>query len=239
MKGAARLADAFQQRLPAGVEAAYMTSWRPDANDGSQTPDRDVLEAFRDPKSGLDVLVNVDMLTEGVDLPITRTVFLARPTSSEILMRQMIGRALRGPAAGGNREAFIVSFEDQWSQFRDVLSPMDLLADLLPQETVPVPPGRPAPQQTGLPAESWEAILALSRAIRASVADPDVDVFEAVPHGMYAMEWTVEGEVVRHVVHAYEHQQACWDALFGVVFGSTADALKHLDSQATQRRLLW
>jgi len=39
-------------------------------------------------------------LTEGFDAPKTRTVFIARPTRSEALLSQMIGRALRGPLAG-------------------------------------------------------------------------------------------------------------------------------------------
>ena len=62
----------------------------------------------------INVLINVNILTEGVDLPQTKTVFLARPTVSSILMTQMIGRALRGEKAGGTAEAYIVSFVDNW-----------------------------------------------------------------------------------------------------------------------------
>ncbi len=70
------------------------------------------IEAF---KCGeLDVLVNVRLLTEGTDLPKARTVFLTRPTHSPVLLTQMIGRALRGPAFGGTRTARIVSFIDDW-----------------------------------------------------------------------------------------------------------------------------
>lgn len=64
----------------------------------------------------LDVIINVNILTEGVDLPKTQTVFLARPTVSTILMTQMIGRALRGTAAGGTEKAYIVSFVDEWNE---------------------------------------------------------------------------------------------------------------------------
>jgi len=60
------------------------------------------------------VLVNVNILTEGTDLPSVQTVFLARPTTSTILMTQMIGRALRGEKAGGTATAYIVSFVDHW-----------------------------------------------------------------------------------------------------------------------------
>lgn len=60
------------------------------------------------------VLINVNILTEGVDLPQTQSVFLTRPTTSATLMTQMIGRALRGSRAGGTDEAYIVSFIDDW-----------------------------------------------------------------------------------------------------------------------------
>lgn len=72
------------------------------------------LQKFKDGE--LQVLVNVNILTEGVDLPQIKTVFLARPTVSTILMTQMIGRALRGTAAGGTAEAYIVSFIDNWNE---------------------------------------------------------------------------------------------------------------------------
>ena len=62
----------------------------------------------------IEVLINVNILTEGVDLPNIQTVFLTRPTISTILMTQMIGRALRGEKAGGTKEAYIVSFVDDW-----------------------------------------------------------------------------------------------------------------------------
>lgn len=67
-------------------------------------------------KSGeIDVLINVNILTEGVDLPQTKTIFLARPTISKTLMTQMIGRGLRGEKSGGTKEAYIVSFIDDWN----------------------------------------------------------------------------------------------------------------------------
>ena len=63
------------------------------------------------------ILINVEMLTEGVDIPMTQTVFLVRPTRSDALLSQMIGRAPRGPRAGGTREAHLVTFVDTWKQF--------------------------------------------------------------------------------------------------------------------------
>ena len=72
------------------------------------------------------VLVSVGMLTEGVDVPDARTAFLARPTTSRILMRQMIGRVLRGEQAGGDGTAHIVYFRDHWLNFDDALEPGEL-----------------------------------------------------------------------------------------------------------------
>lgn len=50
------------------------------------------LQKFRDGE--LDVLLNVRMLTEGTDVPDVKTVFLTRGTTSQILLTQMVGRAL-------------------------------------------------------------------------------------------------------------------------------------------------
>ena len=41
------------------------------------------------------MLINVRMLTEGTDVPDLQTVFLTRQTTSQILMTQMVGRAMR------------------------------------------------------------------------------------------------------------------------------------------------
>ena len=101
----------------AGVAADYVISSVKDAVTGvtvSREDNERKLQNYRDGK--LQVLINVNILTEGVDLPQTKTVFLARPTVSKILMTQMVGRALRGTAAGGTSEAYIVSFVDQWNE---------------------------------------------------------------------------------------------------------------------------
>ena len=74
----------------------------------------EVLERFKNGE--LDVLINVQMLTEGIDVPDAQTVFLTRQTTSKILLKQMVGRALRGPKFGGTDDAYIVSFIDNWQQ---------------------------------------------------------------------------------------------------------------------------
>lgn len=77
----------------------------------------EVMKGFRADK--YDVVVNVKMLTEGVDVPAVKTVMITRQTTSNILLTQMIGRALRGKKAGGGEDkdyANIVFFHDTWKR---------------------------------------------------------------------------------------------------------------------------
>lgn len=85
------------------------------------------IERFR--KGELEVLINVNILTEGTDLPNVQSVFLARPTISTILMTQMIGRGLRGELAGGTKEAYIVSFIDDWKDKVSWINPEKLIIE--------------------------------------------------------------------------------------------------------------
>ena len=52
-----------------------------------------IVEDFKNGK--IDVLCNVQVFTEGTDVPNIDSVFLARPTKSRLLLVQMIGRGLR------------------------------------------------------------------------------------------------------------------------------------------------
>lgn len=85
------------------------------------------LKSYKEGK--LDVLINVNILTEGTDLPNVQTVFLTRPTISSTLMTQMIGRALRGSKAGGTEKAYIVSFVDNWKDKVSWVNPKKLIDD--------------------------------------------------------------------------------------------------------------
>ena len=60
------------------------------------------------------VLVCVDMIAEGVDLPTADLLVMTRWTSSERLFWQMIGRGLRGPDIGGSKHVEIVTYEMQF-----------------------------------------------------------------------------------------------------------------------------
>jgi superfamily II DNA or RNA helicase len=99
----------------AGIKSEYVLSAIRDKVTGvtiSSKENKEKIERFRNKE--FDVLINVNILTEGVDVPNVQSVFLARPTISPILMTQMIGRGLRGEKAGGTKEAYIVSFIDDW-----------------------------------------------------------------------------------------------------------------------------
>lgn len=103
-----------------GVSAGVIHSQMADSRGG-------VLGEFQ-ATDGTDVLVSVGMLHEGIDVPGARTAFLARPTASRILLQQMIGRVLRGPAAGGDPIAHLVHFKDDWRNFNDVLEPPEVIS---------------------------------------------------------------------------------------------------------------
>lgn len=52
-----------------------------------------IISSFREKK--IDILVNVEMATTGIDFDFLDTIFLLRPTSSPVLFLQMIGRGTR------------------------------------------------------------------------------------------------------------------------------------------------
>ena len=73
---------------------------------------RETLKHFRSDDRKHMVMFNYGVLTAGFDAPRTRCVIVARPTTSLVLYSQMVGRALRGPRAGGNATAEILTVAD-------------------------------------------------------------------------------------------------------------------------------
>lgn len=67
---------------------------------------------FKEVSAGSRVIINYGVLTTGFDAPQTSAALIARPTKSLVLFSQMVGRALRGPKAGGNAAAEIVTVVD-------------------------------------------------------------------------------------------------------------------------------
>lgn len=114
----------------AGVKSDYVLSSIKDIATGvtlSSKDNKNKIEQFR--KGEIEVLINVNILTEGTDVPNVQSVFLARPTISSILMTQMIGRGLRGPKAGGTKDAYIVSFIDEWQNKISWVNPEKLFIE--------------------------------------------------------------------------------------------------------------
>ena len=90
-----------------------------------------IIERFKNSnrKDGIDVLININILTEGSDIPNIQTVFLTRPTSSDVLLMQMVGRGMRGVGCGGTETVNIVDFCDKWSSITRWMSPKFILGE--------------------------------------------------------------------------------------------------------------
>lgn len=71
-----------------------------------------VIRGFKSNSGEVRILCNYGVLTTGFDAPRTSAAIVARPTKSLVLYSQMVGRATRGPKAGGNAEAKIVTVVD-------------------------------------------------------------------------------------------------------------------------------
>jgi superfamily II DNA or RNA helicase len=71
-----------------------------------------ILEAFKDDVDEPRIVCNFGVLTTGFDAPQTSAALIARPTTSLVLYSQMVGRAIRGRKAGGNKAAEIVTVVD-------------------------------------------------------------------------------------------------------------------------------
>ena len=68
---------------------------------------------IRDFKEGkIEFLCNYGVLTTGFDAPKVECIALCRPTTSEVLYEQIIGRGLRGPKFGGTQKCTIIDFAD-------------------------------------------------------------------------------------------------------------------------------
>ena len=113
-----------------GIKSDYVVAKIVDEKTGatiSTKENSEKIKRFR--AKELEVLINVEILAEGTDLPNVQTVFLTRPTTSTILMTQMIGRSLRGRSAGGTEKAYVVSFIDNWEDKINWVNPEKLIVE--------------------------------------------------------------------------------------------------------------
>ena len=97
------LAAAF---LALGIDGRVVTGKTPPA-----ARERSI-KAFRQASSHPMILCNFGVLTTGFDAPNTSAAIIARPTRSLVLFSQMVGRATRGPKAGGNETCEITTVVD-------------------------------------------------------------------------------------------------------------------------------
>ena len=58
------------------------------------------------------MIFNYGVLSTGFDAPGTEAILITRPTTSPIIYSQMLGRGLRGPKFGGNKECLLIDLKD-------------------------------------------------------------------------------------------------------------------------------
>ena len=231
----------------AGIRAEYIVSSIKDMGTGvtisAKENDRK-LEAFR--SGDVEVLVNVNILTEGVDLPMTKTVFLARPTVSTILMTQMIGRALRGEKAGGTNIAYIVSFVDNWNEHIAWVSPDTIFvgdSEWPPKDS----PEYKKQQIRWIAISKIEEFAALLNDAIDTTQLEAVSFWERIPVGMYAFQYINEEGVdfsyqvmvYNSTKDAYEEMMQALPVLFEGIHTDdeylSDDALNKLEAECKKR----
>lgn len=188
------LAHEFEQQgASVGLTADYVDSARGDS--------AEVMEKFQG-RPEPEVLVNVEMLTEGFDAPKTQTVFIVRPTQSEALLSQMVGRALRGLKAGGTEIAYLVTFVDTWKLFH----PFDTEYVVNASEVGELPMlGPSAPRH--LIAISHQLVLEAYKLLKSNVKGDFVGVYQCLPQSWRVWEREFEsGEVQTRSVLVFDNQ---------------------------------
>ena len=160
-----------------GVVCDYIHSGRPE--------NARIIQLFKD--SELDVLVNVNIMTEGSDVPDIQTVMLTRPTQSEGFLMQMIGRGMRGINIKGTKTVNIVDFHDQWDTFSKWLNPRWLFPQIeatthTPPEPAKVSDNAEDTQTVAIPRELIDEVY---RAI--AVGNASIDVNTSLPVSWYAL----------------------------------------------------
>ena len=216
-----------------GITSDYVVSDVKDAVTGVTLSSKDNAEKIQKFRDGeLNVLINVNILTEGTDLPKVQTVFLTRPTKSTILMTQMIGRALRGVKAGGTKDCYIVSFVDDWHNRIAWVNPERLFIDENADFALHDP-------ETRKMAMRLVAIQKIEEF--AAIADGTLDerlaqlnFIERIPVGLYKFSYLVpieddEDEVINGDVLVYDCMQNAYKELLAWLPGAN---LQNVDAAA-------
>ena len=222
----------------AGVRADFVVSEVRDLATGVTISDEENALKLQQFRSGeLDVLVNVNILTEGTDLPKVQSVFLARPTKSTILMTQMIGRALRGEKAGGTKDAYIVSFIDDWQDKIAWVNPERLFID----ENVDFSEQNRETSKMAMRLVSISKLEEFARIANGTIDETlsDLPFIDRIPMGIYKFSYLLDGDGEDEVekscdVLVYDCMKEAYQALIGWL--PTADltneeaAAEHVDA---------
>jgi DNA repair protein RadD len=91
-----------ERQVPAGVVSGQTR----------EATRRRMIDRFR--RGELRVLCNCEVLTTGFDAPKVSHVVMARPTVSQVLYEQMVGRGLRGRLFGGTDTCVILDCQDDY-----------------------------------------------------------------------------------------------------------------------------
>ena len=166
------LCEELQQR---GVKCDYIYC----ADKGNDAK----IERFRKGEE-LEVLVNIQVLTEGSDIPDVQTVFLTRPTQSDVLLMQMIGRGMRGKYAGGTESVNIVCFHDIWDRYVKWLDPRFVIAGEAEPELPEAQAAEPARDMADM--IPWSAIREIMDTIHTEFASTgNIPIRSVLPVGWY------------------------------------------------------
>lgn len=177
-----------------GVKCGYVYT----LNDDKEN--QEIIQRFKDNNrpDHIDVLININILTEGSDIPNIETVFLTRPTGSDTLLMQMIGRGMRGVGCGGTKTVNIVDFCDKWSSFTRWLNPKFLLEG---EGELPEPVPRQSEPPELIP---MELVIAVMRGIK--YGNVQVKAHEAsLPIGWYNV-FDEEGNDEKVIVFASQEE---------------------------------
>lgn len=169
----------YEEFKKAGVKCDYVISDKVGA--------QDTIREFKENK--FDVLINVQILTEGSDIPDVETIFLTRQTNSDSLLMQMIGRGLRGPAVGGTKEVNIIDFHDTWDKFVFWLDPEQLVIESIGDKTPSTQVKNNNDNEGVIEIKSqytpWDIYIKLYNSMKANVISKEFD--EVLPVGWYAV----------------------------------------------------
>jgi ATP-dependent helicase IRC3 len=159
---------------------------------------KNILDKYRN--SELDILVNVNILTEGTDLPQTKSVFLARPVKSRILLTQMVGRALRGERAGGTKEAYVVNFTLDWNNKIEFTNPADLIKNNQ-NDFIDIANNAVAQYQM----ISRKHLIGLTQFLDGNLDKYNITSQELIPVGFYVFSLEEVGERISKEVFVYSN----------------------------------